>query len=265
MFLDSRLSSGLSSTASEQSLRIWSALIVLGALVIAAVFADLGGLDTRVENFYFDSARQLFPYRDQMLFSAVLHDGLRKLMVFVLLLLLFFVGLLRLRPRWALRLPDFWSQVRLLPYLTAVFVSGPLLVGALKQVTTRACPWSLAQYGGALPYGDFLHAQFFSLAAAGHCFPGAHASAGFVLFAFVPLVKQRWRATLAVLVFLLGLGMGWVQMMRGAHFLSHNLWSAVIGWSVMLLWYAVLKPGCLPSHTVSHTRHEDLLPEVSGV
>lgn len=220
------------------------ALYVLPLLVLMAWAAEASGLDGWLERRYFDAAMQAFPLRNNLLFSVVLHDGLRMLMVAVLLLLLLLLLVARLLPEAVGRhLPPFWRQPRLLPYLATVFAAGPALVGLLKQVTTRSCPWSLLQYGGSLPYDA---KPFFSLAAAGHCFPGAHATTGLVLFAFVPLLPARRRWLAALLVFVAGMALGWVQIMRGAHFLSHNLWSSAIGWSVMLLAWQLIRPGYQP-------------------
>ena len=36
---------------------------------------------------------------------------------------------------------------------------------------------------------------------------------------------------------ILGFAMGWAQMMRGAHFLSHNLWTAWIIWLINVIFY----------------------------
>ena len=36
---------------------------------------------------------------------------------------------------------------------------------------------------------------------------------------------------------ILGFAMGWAQMMRGAHFLSHNLWTGWIIWFVNVIVY----------------------------
>lgn len=219
------------------------ALWLLVALMLLALLSDVSGLDVWLENHYFDAAQQAFPLRDQPLFSHVLHDGVRKLLVISLLLMLLLSGVAARYSTVANRLPALWRQPRLFAYLAAVFLSGPLLVGLLKQVTTHNCPWNLAQYGGSLPYGDFFHVPLFSLTKAGHCFPGAHASAAFTLFAFIPLLAARWRWPAAVAVLFFGLLLGWVQMLRGAHFLSHNLWSAAIAWAVMLLWFSILQPG----------------------
>ena len=38
---------------------------------------------------------------------------------------------------------------------------------------------------------------------------------------------------------ILGLAMGWAQMMRGAHFLSHNLWTGWIIWCLNVIGYAL--------------------------
>ena len=81
----------------------------------------------------------------------------------------------------------------------------------------------------------------------GHCFPGGHASAGFCLFAFYfagrALDSRRlmqvglWGGLIA------GMGFGLARVAQGAHFLSHNLWSAVLCWIAILgLYVAILGP-----------------------
>jgi membrane-associated PAP2 superfamily phosphatase len=119
------------------------------------------------------------------------------------------------------------------------------LVGALKTVTNVDCPWDLTEFGGHNPYvplfadrPDFLpHAE---------CFPGAHASSGFAMFCFYFALrdrssrKARWAFVVACL---LGLTFSVGQEARGAHFVSHDLASAAIVWTVQLLLYAwLLRP-----------------------
>jgi membrane-associated PAP2 superfamily phosphatase len=69
----------------------------------------------------------------------------------------------------------------------------------------------------------------------GKCFPAGHASAAFAWFSgyFVfrrasPVVARRWFVTVLVL----GTVFGVVQQMRGAHYMSHTLWTAWICWTV---------------------------------
>jgi membrane-associated PAP2 superfamily phosphatase len=37
----------------------------------------------------------------------------------------------------------------------------------------------------------------------------------------------------------LGFSMGWAQMMRGEHFLSHNLWTAWLVWLVLFVLFTI--------------------------
>jgi membrane-associated PAP2 superfamily phosphatase len=72
----------------------------------------------------------------------------------------------------------------------------------------------------------------------GRCFPAGHASAGFAFFggyfAFrddAPGIARLWLGA----ALLAGLLLGIAQQMRGAHFMSHTLWSGWICWSVAWL------------------------------
>jgi membrane-associated PAP2 superfamily phosphatase len=109
-----------------------------------------------------------------------------------------------------------------------------VLVGTFKHFSSHACPWDLAIFGGSAAY----HALFGMDAAVPNvdgCFPAAHPLAGYawlaVGFALYPLSRRRaWQAWLAA--FALGTLFGVVQIARGAHFLSHVLWSAWVVWAV---------------------------------
>lgn len=69
----------------------------------------------------------------------------------------------------------------------------------------------------------------------GHCFPSGHAVAAFAFFGVYFFWRAR-RPALARLalagVFALGIAFGWAQWVRGAHFVSHTLWSAWLCWVI---------------------------------
>ncbi len=118
------------------------------------------------------------------------------------------------------------------------------LVSMFKHVTHMDCPWDLTRYGGTrLFYGMFESRG--GIPASG-CFPAGHASAGYAwvaLYFFALSVAPRWRwAALAV-----GLGAGLVfgfsQQLRGAHFLSHDLWTLAVCWIVPLCLFRLLPRG----------------------
>lgn len=220
--------------------RGWLALLLLAPL---PVLAESSGLDVWLENAYFDPVRHLFPWREVWWFNTFLHDGLRSVMVFVALGVAGLLLLSLAAPHYARPyVPAHFLAPRRLAYLLVAMLAGPLLIGLLKDVTARPCPWSLSMYGGLLPYAGLFDAPLFDWQSPGKCFPGAHASGGFGLLAFVPLLAGPRRLAMLALALGLGLFMGWTRMMQGAHFLSHNLWSAWICWAVTLLSFHFIRP-----------------------
>lgn len=118
---------------------------------------------------------------------------------------------------------------------------GAGLVGLLKQLTNVDCPWSLAAFGGQMPYVHLFADRPDDLPRA-QCFPGGHSSSGFALFAlyFLALGRNRRLARWALGGALLVGGLfAFGQEARGAHFLSHDLWSAAIVWFACLAVYTV--------------------------
>src|SRR5690606_23704522 len=104
----------------------------------------------------------------------------------------------------------------------------PALVGSLKASSNLQCPFGADLYGGAQPLMRLFDAIPEGWRA-GHCFPAGHASAGMWLSALgVFWLPTRPRMALAWFAagLSVGLFMGWVQQMRGMHFLSHTLATA---------------------------------------
>ena len=69
----------------------------------------------------------------------------------------------------------------------------------------------------------------------GRCFPAGHASAGFAFVGGYFALRHkapaaaRWWLAAAVLA---GLVLGGAQQVRGAHFMSHTLWTGWLCWTV---------------------------------
>ncbi len=130
---------------------------------------------------------------------------------------------------------DQWRQWR---RPAACFIVSMVLavgfVGLLKQLTNVDCPWDLQPFGGRLPYVSLFGDRLGSLRA-GHCFPAAHASSGYALMALYFVMRERSRAwsTVGLLAGIVaGLVFGLAQQSRGAHFLSHDVWSSMLVWLV---------------------------------
>lgn len=240
-----------------RSWRFWLGHLILPLLagVLLALVYPQTGLDRWLIAPYYDALSQTFPLRNHPGLEAVMHQGLKNLMIGVSLLAL---GL------WAygLKLGATQRTSRLQTWLQAqhqsflwVFV-GMLIttsvVALLKHASIHDCPWNLEGYGGSQPY-IALFASLPAGVAPGHCFPGGHASGGFALlaiyFAFRDSAPRiaKWGFNLALLF---GFVMAYTQMVRGAHFMSHNLWTAWLVWMLLLVQYLIWPPAApSPSST----------------
>ncbi len=199
---------------------------LLAGLAVVVAW-DAGGLDLAVSRLVGD--RHGFPWRDQWLFSVVLHDGARWLAWLAAGVVLVNVW----RPLPFARSLERVERVRWVAATLACVVLIPLL----KQASLTSCPWSLAEFGGtAQPVSHWLLGR--PDGGSGHCFPAGHpvAAFGFLPGYFVlrrtePVAARRWlAATVAA-----GLLLSATQLVRGAHFVSHSLWTAWLCWATSLL------------------------------
>lgn len=199
-----------------------AATLALLAL-LPLVLWEWGGGDLPLSRLFGNASG--FAWRNDWWLSTVLHDGTRHL-AWVLAFLLLVNVWWPLTPRLTRRERLWWLLATL---------AGAAVVPLVKQQSLTSCPWDLAEFGGLAHHVPHW-LQFGPLAlpdgGGGHCFPSGHAtsafaffSGGFALRRVHPVAARRW--TMAVL--LLGLALGAVQLVRGAHFASHTLWS---GWLV---------------------------------
>ncbi|QSQ31761.1 phosphatase PAP2 family protein [Xanthomonas translucens pv. translucens] len=143
---------------------------------------------------------------------------------------------------WAWRRAD--SQRYRLPllYLALAVALSTGVVSLLKSLTHMDCPWDLSRYGGHLPYIGLFEPRPAGMPHAA-CFPAGHSSAGYAWVAlyFVALaLKPAWRWPALAVGLGAGLLFGLGQQLRGAHFLSHDLWTLSLSWGVALGLYRVL-------------------------
>ncbi|MBX9756990.1 MAG: phosphatase PAP2 family protein [Pseudomonadaceae bacterium] len=136
-----------------------------------------------------------------------------------------------------------WAWLRLpLGYLVLAIGISYAVVTPLKVVTGVHCPWDLAEFGGKESYSPLLSSRE-PTTNPGKCWPAGHASGGFTLFALYFLFRDRRpRLAKAALVFALALGTLFSigRIMQGAHFFSHNLWTALFDWMIALGFYHLL-------------------------
>lgn len=167
-----------------------------------------------------------FPLRDNWFLVNIMHEG-AKWLSWVLAFALI-AGI-----RWP---AGFLRRVSLRDrmQLVAALVLSVLAVSILKRASESSCPWDLQVFGGVARYVSHWSLGVLD-GGPGKCFPAGHASAAFAFaggyFALrrsSPAFARAWLvAALAA-----GLVLGLTQQLRGAHYMSHTLWTGWVCWGV---------------------------------
>jgi membrane-associated PAP2 superfamily phosphatase len=209
-------------------------LLVFSVLVIAI---ELTHFDLVLADWLFRLEGLHWRLKDHVITSGVLHEmGQHVSRLIGLALLLLAIGSHAL-PRLAPYRRGLW-----LLFLTLAL--GSLVVSVLKSLTHVDCPWDLQRYGGTRPYLS-LYAAHPGNYAYGQCFPAGHASGGYGLlglYFFLRHYRPDWKWYGLGLAIGVGLLFGIAQQLRGAHFLSHDLWALAICWLSALLLSRLLLP-----------------------
>jgi membrane-associated PAP2 superfamily phosphatase len=212
-----------------------SGIALLGIALGLALLAQFSNLDLALADRSFDGALHQFPWRDSWFADGFMHRWVKAPLIVLgtLIVLAAIVQAALKKPqlgeldRWRLRLS------------AALVIIVPLVISLLKRQSASHCPWSLERYGGHAVYLRLFDAVPAGLEPGG-CLPAGHASSALWLAALcLWWLPQQPRKAAAVFAAGLaaGLALGWVQQLRGAHFLSHTLWSL---WITAALVWAVL-------------------------
>jgi membrane-associated PAP2 superfamily phosphatase len=203
------------------------AAVTVTTLVLLLAW-DASGLDRALAHLI--AGPRGFPLRDHWLLAGVLHDAARRVSWLIVLALCAAVV-------WPI---GPWVS---LPFARRVQVPATALLSTgvvvtLKGFSGTSCPWDLSDFGGVAHYLSHWQGWTVPDGGGGRCFPAGHAASGFAFvggyFALrnhVPRLARAW----LVVALLVGLLLGAVQQVRGAHFMSHTLWTAWLCWVVAWL------------------------------
>lgn len=217
--------------------RFWISHALLPALLfaVAMIIFETTSLDVTLANHFYDFTTQQWPHKDSWWSSQLIHEYGRRMIV--VLFLITVVVLIFAWWRGGMKL-----YRRPAAYMALVLLIAPGIVSSGKHLSNTDCPWDLDLYGGDRPHVRLFADRPDDLPAA-QCFPGGHSSGGFALLGLYFLFRKR-KPRLARLGLAIGLGVGGLfafgQEARGAHFLSHDLWSAFICWFTALGIYTVI-------------------------
>lgn len=162
--------------------------------------------------------------------ETVLHRQAKYIVMafFVLTIICFFASwkVVRLRP---------WR--RQLGYIALAMGVSTAIIPPLKALTEIQCPKDLVVFGGGEAFVPLL-GPLPGITRSGRCWPGGHAATGFSLLALYFALRERHpRLARVSMVFALAFGgvLSLGRMLQGAHFLSHNLWTLLIDWTICLV------------------------------
>ena len=219
-----------------QGWRVDAAVTLLA--LIALIAWDASGADLWFARAF--GTAQGFAWREDWLTSQVLHSGGRWLGIVVFVALIVNLWRPLLVARGLSRRMRLW-------WLLAT-VACLVVIPLLKARSLVSCPWDLAEFGGAARLVSHWSAQAWTGpgdGGSGRCFPSGHASTAFSFLAgWFVLRGHSVRAARAWLagVLVLGAVFSAAQLMRGAHYPSHSLWTAWICWALTaLLWHTTGK------------------------
>ena len=206
-----------SETTDSQLLR-WT-LIALACVVAW----DFNGMDLAMARWFGSSNG--FALQNNWFMVNIAHEGARKLAWVIVLGLSLMIW-------WPLGLLRQVPYSRRIQLVVASLVSL-IVMAVMKRISATSCPWDLSEFGGLAHYVSHW-AWGVTDGGGGHCFPAGHASAGFAFvsgyFALRHSVAHAARLWLAAAL-AAGFALGLAQQMRGAHFMSHTLWTAWLCWT----------------------------------
>nr|WP_306173648.1 phosphatase PAP2 family protein [Limnobacter humi] len=223
-------------------------------------------IDFDVADWFYSSAQHAFPLQHQWWAEQLLHNRLKHLSTVLWFALLVWM----LAQRYVRKAG--WSHAAVFVLISSVLSAA--VVSLLKTRSLHSCPWDLQTYGGQstwLPLFYDATDNDLSQAGSGKCFPSGHASVGLMWLGvlFLPRIRRalawpegRYQRTLSIAVVLLSLVVCVVQLVRGAHFLSHvlaTLWlcwviSLSVSWVYARLFVVYSRPYCYSSQSNSKNK-----------
>ncbi|WP_426140265.1 phosphatase PAP2 family protein [Pseudomonas sp. DWP3-1-2] len=235
----------------SRPLNLWIVLGIPAFTAFVLVLLELTTLDMDIAKLAYDPVAGAFIGRHSYFLENVMHDWAKNAVIAAgVLSLIAFIAAFKVK-----RLMPWRRELGCLVLSMALSTS---FVTPIKVVTSVQCPWSLTEFGGKETYSELLSPRP-ETDKPGRCWPGGHAATGFTLFALFFMFRDR-RPRLATAGLILAFGLGTVfsigRMLQGAHFFSHNVWTAVFCWLICLgAYYAVLyRPVPKPARVVEAER-----------
>jgi len=205
--------------------------LVIGIGILALIVINLFQLDFVIADSIYALTHSWY-YQEQWFTSVFMHKYMKYVLIllYLVLLLKFFLRDKSTEDRF-----QRYGKIVLLISL----LLGTLFVSYFKHTLQVDCPWDLLRYGGDKPFfGLFQYGQAYLPSS--HCFPSGHASSAFTWFSlyfYTAIFYPKYRLKIFAVVLVLGYVLGLGQQFRGAHFISHDVWSMLVCMFVNVIIY----------------------------
>jgi membrane-associated PAP2 superfamily phosphatase len=210
---------------------------VRAGLIVALLFSVLNeyfGFDRKLADLIYLAGNHSWALQKNYWLQKIIHNAGRNVSIFLeLTVLTLYFGSFYFRKIKKFR------QVLLYLFLSVLVSTSLISIG--KHTLSLSCPWEFSIYGGQLNYLSRISQLW--VANGEGCFPAGHSSAGYswicLFFAGIYL-KNRWSWFGLVIPLIVGFVFGFAQQLRGAHFLSDDIWTLTICWITAVLLYRKL-------------------------
>ncbi len=212
-------------------MRFWLTHAALPAalLFITTILLEFSNFDVQLANRFFDFENHRWFAGESWWANQLLHKTGRD---FIALIAIF--SLLGFMLSWVSKHLRPYRRACGYALLSILLTTGLVFLG--KKYSNVDCPWDLAMYNGNRPYVHIFSDKPDDIDI-GRCFPGGHSSGAFSLLFLYFLFRdknRRWAVAGLGFALLLGSLYSYGQWVRGAHFISHDIWSAFIAWFIAL-------------------------------
>lgn len=213
------------------------------SLILVFVFFEYTNVDILIEDYFYDFTNKMWRFQDPGAFYYnIFYRGIKWP--------IYIIGLSSLAGYFYSRKKNIWPEKRKgLAIISLTLVTLPLFVALVgKNVTNVHCPDDITRYGGGIPYVKVLEKYPLNPKSPdgkfqrGHCFPAGHASGGFALLSLICFYKTRRQKFLAFLFAMsMGTAMSGIQMLRGLHYLSHQLVTLLLALIFVSIFNLIIK------------------------
>ena len=207
-----------------------SLLLFVTAIFLWFIF-DYTDLDLYISTLFYDNNTNSWPYYSEFFTYTIGYRGIKYMLILY--------GAINLALLIRSFKNSYWQvKRRVIIFLILAIIIIPLKISFLKHNLHKPNPSQITLFGGTMPHVKLI--EFLQNEPKANNWPGGHASGGAALLSLYFVGRyyaskyRYWGLALGLFVSQL---MGMVQVMRGQHFLSHNLWTVWFSWLTLLIMY----------------------------